>query len=117
MRTFLDYNADVSALDDDRDTPLHIAGINGRSGLATLLIENGASATESHGGQATPLDLTANAGYSDCFRHMFKLSVKSATEKEVQKQIIEDKWKAVISGISTVKKIKMKELQELTKEE
>jgi hypothetical protein len=117
MRTFLSHNADVNALDDERNTPLHYAGFWGRSGVADLLIQNGASPSASFGGRPTSLDVAASAGHHKCFRHMLKMSVKTITGKKVQQQMIEDKWKDAVSDLPKWKKVKQKEIEEMSNDE
>ena len=117
MRTFLAHNADVNALDDERNTPLHYAGVNGRTGVAELLIMNGAEPNASFGGRPSSLDCTAAAGNFNCFRRMLKLSIKNMTKKKIQQQYIEDKWKDAVSDLPKWKKIKLKEIEEMTNDQ
>ena len=117
MRTFLSHSADVNALDDERNSPLHYAGINGRNGVADLLIEHGANAGATFGGQPSSLDVTAAAGKIECFKQMLKLSIKKVTEKKVQQQITEFKWRDAVSELPKWKKIKHKSIDDMTREE
>ena len=117
MRTFLSHSADVNALDDERNSPLHYAGINGRNGIVDLLIEHGANAGAAFGGQPSSLDVTAAAGKIECFKQMLKLSIKKVTEKKVQQQITEFKWRDAVSELPKWKKIKHKSIDDMTREE
>ena len=117
MRAILAHNADVNALDDDGDTPLHYAGVHGRIGTADLLIEHGALPNVSFRGRPTSLDVMASSDNFDCFRHLLKLSLKRVTEKNIQQQIIEDKWKDAVSDLPKYKKVKLNEIEALTNEE
>jgi hypothetical protein len=117
MRTFLDHNADVNALDDERSTPLHYAGLSGKTGAIGLLMDHGASASRTFGGQPSSMDVTAAAGNSSCFKQMLKHSIKKITAKKVQQQMVEDKWKDAVFDLPKWKKIKLKEIEEMTNDE
>jgi hypothetical protein len=114
MRTFLDYNADVHALDDERNSPLNYAGINGRNGVADILIGKGALPSASYGGKPSSLDITAGAGHFDCFKQMLRLSVKNLISKKGQQQVLEDKWKDAVCHLPKWKKVNLAEIEELS---
>ena len=117
MRTFLAHNANINALDDERSTPLHYAGVNGKSGAVNLLMESGASASATFGGQPPSLDVTAATGNVSCFKQMLKLSIKKVTDSAVQQQVLEDKWKEAVSDLPKWRKVKLKEIEEMTNDQ
>jgi uncharacterized protein YegJ (DUF2314 family) len=56
-KILLDAGADLEAIDDDGETPLHVATINGFADLVVYLIERGANTDTKNKDGQTPLDI------------------------------------------------------------
>ena len=66
MRILLDVGkANVNAKDNDSNTPLHYAAMEGRIELATLLIERGAEINPISGYNETPIDIAHEYSETD----------------------------------------------------
>lgn len=59
VQVLLEYGADVTARDDTRSTPLHLALSTGAPEIAQLLIEHGADVNALDRNRQTPLHLSS----------------------------------------------------------
>ena len=57
VRLLIDHRADVTALDETHQTPLHVAALSGSAETVRLLIERGADITVQDRKKKTPLHL------------------------------------------------------------
>jgi hypothetical protein len=80
----IDNGADVSATNEYRETPLHLASREGHEGMAQLLIDSGAdvSATDKYG--QTPLHLASRDGHEGVARLLIDwgADVSATTEED-----------------------------------
>jgi len=61
-RLLIDKGSDVTASDDDGQTPLHHAVMEGHEGVARLLLDNGADVTATDNATWTPLERASDTG-------------------------------------------------------
>ena len=63
MRMLIEFKADVNMQDSSGDTPLHVAARKGRTAVAEMLLQNGASTDKVNNMNQTAFDVAAAFGH------------------------------------------------------
>lgn len=114
VKILIESHANVNLQDNSGDTPLHVSARKGRTAVAVILMNTGASTSKVNNENQTALDTAAVHGNLECFRKMFDHATESERCEWDEDQIGSKEWNEACQGLTSkwgqVKHEKIEEL-------